>query len=217
MNNNTPVQNSLAELLRRSEVTSKARYNAGRRMELHNAFSQWTLAFLAVGQIVIALIVALKLKTVFSPAYVDFGGIFFGILVLAYSLLLGMGNYAARAIKHHACGMELGGLARSLHLKSKNPASTQDDYEKAAAKYYEILSKYENHIDIDYLTAAHEIATKDKIDFLSTQFFKQVFEILKNRISVLWGKFLQFAHYIASIFLISFWIFKSIGLSFFKI
>jgi hypothetical protein len=204
MNNSTPTQNSLKELQRRSEITSKARYNAGRRMELHNAFSQWTLAFLAVGQIVIALIVALKLKTVFSPSYVDFGGIFFGVLVLAYSLLLGMGNYAARAIKHHACGMELGGLARALHFKSEDSTSKQDDYEKSASKYYEILAKYENHISIDYLIASYEIAIKDKMDF---------FRVLKNWLPILLGKFLQFFHYIASIFLISFWIIKLIGLN----
>jgi hypothetical protein len=117
MSNLTHVQEGLADLLRRVEITSKARYVPAQRMELHDTFSQWTLAYLAVGQVVISLVVALKLKSNYSSAYMDFGGLFFGVLVLTYSLLLGMGNFAARAIMLHTCGIELGSLARKLHIK----------------------------------------------------------------------------------------------------
>jgi hypothetical protein len=208
----TPVQESLAELLRRAEITSKARYSAGRRMELHRAFSQWTLAFLAVGQIVISLVVALKLRINFSPAYVDFGGIFFGVLVLAYSLLLGMGNYAARALKLRAGGVELGGIARSLHYQSRDVQSTQSDYDQSARKYYEVLSRHENHINIDYLTAYRDSFERglEEVEFLSKLYFRKRLQILMLLAKIYFGRAFQYLHYAVTIVLISAWIYKLI-------
>jgi hypothetical protein len=208
-NTKTAIQESLSELLRRSEITSKARYTAARRMELHSAFSQWTLAFLAVGQLVISLVVALKLHTNFPPSYVDFGGIFFGILVLTYSLLLGMGNYAARSIMLHSCGVELGALSRDLHFKSRDESSSKDDYKDAAAKYYEILSRCENHLSVDYLEACAD-ASKNNLDgvgFFSSEHLFYRWTKLKRRITIWMYKTFQFFHYGASISLISSWIY----------
>jgi len=104
------IAESLNELLRRADITSRARYNASRRLESLGWTSQWTLALLAIGQIVISLISVLKLPMMFSQTYVDFMGLFFGVLVLAYSLLLGMANFNARSTRLHHCGMELGVL-----------------------------------------------------------------------------------------------------------
>lgn len=48
-------------LHKRVSVTSKARYEASKRLRAHNWFSQWTLAFLAVGQIFLSLLITLEL------------------------------------------------------------------------------------------------------------------------------------------------------------
>lgn len=205
----SPAQESLAELLRRAELTSKARYHAGRRLDAHSAFSQWTLAFLAVGQVVISLVVALKLKSNFSESYVNFGGVFFGVLVLAYSLLLGMANYSSRSVKLHECGIELGGLARRLFLLCRDPASTSAVYENAAAEYYSILSKYENHTAVDYLVAHHEQSdgVASKLPFLSQDWFLQRIRIFFVRVKLYALHVLQFLHYICSVGLMWLWVY----------
>lgn len=146
----TAVDEAMIELHRRAEITSKVRYEAARRLMAHNLFSQWTLAVLAVGQIAISVIDALDLPLNYSDRYLAFGGIFFGVLVLAYSLLLGMSNYSARSVQLHKCGLELGELARDLYLISKLNGADRQNYEDYAKKYYVILGQYENHEEIDY-------------------------------------------------------------------
>ena len=97
------------------------------------------------------MVPALKLHNNFSEAYTNFGAIFFGVLVLAYSLLLGMGNFSGRSVVMHSCGMELGNLARELHLLDQTPEVSPAKYESAANEYYHILAKCENHAHQDYL------------------------------------------------------------------
>ena len=147
---------AIAELARRVEITCKARYHAARRLNSHNWFSQWTLALLAVGQITLAVVSALKLPTNFSQSQNDFGAIFFGVLVLAYSLLLGMSNFAARAVKIHECGLELGRLVRKLYFAEKAGSLTQQEYDELSSHYYNVLDKHENHTRTDYLVAHFE-------------------------------------------------------------
>ena len=93
-----------------------------------------------------------------------------------------MGNYAARALKLHACGVELGGLARSLHYQSRDSQSSQSNYDESAKRYYEVLSRHENHINLDYLTAYCENFAKglDDVSFLSKSYFQKRFQIDGN-------------------------------------
>ncbi|MDP2135145.1 MAG: SLATT domain-containing protein [Sulfuritalea sp.] len=205
----SPASESLVELHRRADLTSKARYHAARRLRAHNSFSQWTLALLAVGQIVITLVAALKLRTSFAPAYVDFGGVFFGVLVLAYSLLLGMADYSARSVKMHECGIELGALARELFFLSRDPSATRDDYNSAAERYYSILSKHENHSGVDYIVSDCE--SRRGQHFQDAIFSMEWFQwhiwrgFTKAKIYSLHA--LQFSHYVISVALIWGWIY----------
>lgn len=202
-----PYQSSLSELLRRVEFTSKTRYNAARRLQLHNTFSQWTLAGLAIGQIVISLISALNLSNNYSAAYTNFGGIFFGILVLAYSLLLGMGNYAARSITMHTCGMELGELARQMHFEVTDPNSNLDTYKTAYKKYYSILSKCENHALCDYLQVKNEMFLQglQNNKLRLKDIFKSIFYTY-DWINEFFLVCAQFVHYLFTIALMTAWI-----------
>lgn len=194
---------SYAELLRRTELTCRARYNASRRLNYHGYFSQWTLALLSTGQIVIALIMALNLEINFSVKYVTFISIFFGVLVLAYSLLLGMGNHEARSIKHHQCGLELGELARKLYLLKNGKNSSRDEYETFARKYYEILEKCENHSKADYLVAWLEYYFPEKLSELDVI---KIYLRIKNLWSTSIILILQFSHYVLSVGLLFWWI-----------
>jgi hypothetical protein len=104
------ITEALKELARRTEITCKARYHAARRLNSHNWFSQWTLSLLAVGQIALSVAEAIGLPIQVGPKWFSLGSIFFSVLILAYSLLLGMSNFSARAVKIHDCGLERGCL-----------------------------------------------------------------------------------------------------------
>lgn len=207
--------NSIKELLRRVEFTSKARYNGARRLGLHNIFSQWTLAYLAVGQIAISMVPALKLHNNFSEDYTNFGAIFFGVLVLAYSLLLGMGNFSSRSVVMHSCGMELGNLARELHLLDKTPDVSPGKYETVAKEYYQILAKCENHAHQDYLATnaslkLNELAWPPAFNCLYTAHLIACAYAVASSFGV---KVLHFAHYLATIAMISAWFYCMIKTS----
>ena len=208
VNQMTGLDTSIAELLRRVEITCKARYHAARRMSLHGWASQWTLALLAIGQIVISLCAALELHSNFSAAYVNFGSIFFGAMVLAYSLLLGMGNYPARAVKTHECGIELGRLARKLVFLRDNRSGSQADYEESTRAYYQALEKSENHTRADYLVAHYEYydGLAAKAPALTQVWFVERSRLLGVRCEAYFFHSLQFSHYAASVVLIYTWI-----------
>ncbi|MDO9213994.1 MAG: SLATT domain-containing protein [Methylococcales bacterium] len=209
MNDINPVTVSIKELHRRAEMTSNARYHAARRMSLHGWFSQWTLALLAVAQIVITLIIAFKLHSNFNENYLNFGAIFFGVLVLAYSLLLGMADFSSRAVKLHGCGLELGRLTRKLFLFSQSGEATTDDYKRFYTEYYDILDKYENHSRIDYLKAHYKYydAEASKLIFKSPEWFLKRLHLINVCIKIYCYHALQFSNYVLSISLVSAWIY----------
>lgn len=152
------LDNKFSELNRRVKLTSKARYNASRRLSLKNKLSQWTLALLSVALIFISLISASGIEIEFHKQYVDIMQIIFAVLILAYSLLLSMGDYSARAVKIHRCGMELGRLARKIK-PYENSDNNDEKYEQFYTEYYNCLEKYENHENVDFLIA--DCSSKD--------------------------------------------------------
>ena len=205
----TMAPSSVGELLRRTEITCKARYHAARRMSFHGSFSQWTLALLAVGQIVISLVAVLELHSNFRPAYTSFASVFFGVLVLAYSLLLGMANYSARAVKLHECGLGLGRLARELTFLSAVHDVAQAQYEAYAARYYDILDKHENHTRADYLVAHYEYYGRymSITEGISWVWCVRTLELTWVLIRIYLWHVSQFAHYVLSVGLVYGWIY----------
>ena len=204
---------AVCELLRRVEITGKARYHAARRMAAHGWFSQWTLALLAVGQIVISLASAVDVRTNFCPSYIGFASVFFGVLVLAYSLLLGMTNFSSRGVKLHTCGLELGRLARELTLLCRTGTGTKDAYDVAYERYYDILDKHENHTRTDYLVAHYEYydAEAAQLTFGSRDWIIERLRLLGVRLKLYFFHLLQFSHYVLSVTLISVWIYFLVG------
>lgn len=202
-------QKSIEELLRRTEITGGARYTAARRMELQGWAAQWTLALLSIGQIIITLIPALKLRSNFGDAYVGFASVLFAVLVLAYSLLLGMANYSARAVKMHGCGLELGRLTRKLFFLVNGGNASAQKYEECAKCYYDILDKHENHMHLDYLISHHQHydAKASKLDFCNKKYWRDrtALGLVKAEIWAL--KTIQFSHFVISLGLMYSWIY----------
>jgi hypothetical protein len=202
-------QKSTEELLRRTEITGGARYTAARRMELQGWAAQWTLALLSIGQIIITLIPTLKLRSNFGDAYVGFASVLFAVLVLAYSLLLGMANYSARAVKMHGCGLELGRLARKLVFLVNRGHISAYEYEECAKCYYDILDKHENHMHIDYLISHHQHydAKASKLDFCNKKYWRDRASLALVKAEIWALKTIQFSHFSISLILMYSWVY----------
>ncbi|MEY3672582.1 MAG: hypothetical protein RI904_2239 [Pseudomonadota bacterium] len=202
-------QKSTEELLRRTDITCGARYSAAHRMELQGWAAQWTLALLAIGQIIITLIPALKLRSNFGEAYVGFASVLFAVLVLAYSLLLGMANYSARAVKMHGCGLELGRLARRLFFLINRGNTSAIEYEECAKSYYDILDKHENHTKLDYLISHHQHygAKASILEFSDKKYWRERASLALVKVKIWTLQTIQFSHFAISFILMYGWIY----------
>lgn len=143
------LNNRLYELLRRTKITTKSRYRASERLELHNKLSQWTVSLISVALVFIPLVQTFGISAGIEVIYLNATQATLAILVLVYSLLLGQENFISRAQAMHRNGVELGRFARKL--AGKGEAVPDEEYFSLAEKYYDILEKYENHKPIDYL------------------------------------------------------------------
>ena len=143
------LDNRLHELLRRTKLTTKSRYRASERLELHHKFSQWTVSLISVALVFIPLVQTFGISAGIEVIYLNATQATLAILVLVYSLLLGQENFISRAQAMHRNGVELGRFARKL--AGKGEKASDDEYSSLAEEYYDILEKYENHKPIDYL------------------------------------------------------------------
>ena len=200
------MSNKFSELSRRVKVTSKARYNASRRLNLQHLMSQWTLAFLSVALILISLVSSSDIAVAYSDSYIDIMQIVFAVLILAYSLLLGTGDCSARAVKVHRCGMELGRLARKV-----KPYEEKEDHDEQYSiflnEYYNCLEKYENHEKVDYLVATFE---SEKVQAFGKDYRVYIDRLAvrsSKRVEILFWNILPISHYVISISGVSFWLY----------
>lgn len=208
------IDNKFSELNRRVKLTSKARYNASRRLTLKNNLSQWTLALLSVSLILISLVSASDIEIQFDNKYVDIMQIIFAVLVLTYSLLLATGDYSARSVKIHRCGMELGRLARKIKPHEEG-GDESGKYDEFTNDYYNCLEKYENHENVDYLVS--DYASRDwyagsKINNASGQKWLMLVstELLtrcKMKLSILWRNIYPVSHYFITVIGVYYWLY----------
>lgn len=212
------IDNKFAELNRRVKLTSKARYNASRRLTLKNKMSQWSLALISVALILISLTSASGIQVEFSTRYIDMMQIVFAVLILTYSLLLATGDYSARSVKIHRCGMELGRIARRI-----KPFEGEDDnidaYEKLANDYYNCLEKYENHENVDYLVADYtsrdwysiqSIGNSEGVKWILLA-TKEFLNRAKMKLAIWWQSAYPVSHYFVSVVGVYYWLYLMIS------
>lgn len=212
--------NKFDELHRLVDITAKARYRAATRLGMHGMWSQWTLSLLAIGLIIVSVISISGMKTNFSELYTDVMQIIFSVVILTYSLLLGMGNFSAREERLLRCGMELSRIVRRIKpFRGKEDEKHETTYSDLTTKYYECLEKYENHKDVDYLASRLEIARRKGYPEKTSeenffQFILRYLETIKAHamlwLSVRFRMTVAFSHYIASLAFIYGWIFLDV-------
>ncbi|HEY6529164.1 MAG TPA: SLATT domain-containing protein [Cellvibrionaceae bacterium] len=210
--------NKFDELYRIVDITAKARYRASTRLNSHGIFSQWTLSLLAIGLIISSALSISGMQLNFSEKYTSVMQLIFSVIVLTYSLLLGMGNFSARAERFHRCGLELSRLVRKVKpFKGKD--GNDQEYASISKEYYDHLEKYENHKDVDFLSARIEIERRKGYPDWNTNysFFKNTsnyFAYMQSRFS-LWSSIrirqsISFSHYALSLLLVYGWIFLDV-------
>lgn len=123
--------------------TADIRFLASQRLQMHQRLSQWTVTFGSVALLVIPLAMAFGLETSLTGPQISVVQVLLAVSILISSLLLGHEDYGLKAHKMHSCGIELNNLFR----KSETGSVTGVEL---AERYHEILSRYDNHADIDY-------------------------------------------------------------------
>lgn len=209
--------NKFDELYRLIDVTAKARYRASTRLKRHGMCSQWTLALLAVGLIVVSVIVLAGINVNFDKPYTDVMQIAFSLLILTYSLLLGMGNFDSRSEKLLRCGMELSRILRRVKpYKGKKGKDIDEEYEKLSNAYYDCLEKYENHKDVDYWTSQLAIARRmgypekkkeDSWSSFAVEYLEELGRRFQLRFSISVRSIIAFCHYLATLLFVYGWLY----------
>lgn len=141
-------------------IVYKCYFSMSRRLAMMNVFSQWTLSLLSIGLIIIPLLMVTKMHVRYEQNIVDFASITLAVAVLVFSLLIAGNNYTVRADRAHTAGLELNDIVRDMRFHSKD-ADRMSHYTKFEQRYSDILKRYENTEQIDYLQAKISI-NKDK-------------------------------------------------------
>ena len=138
------------KLYGRVSKTAASRFNASRRLRIHNAASLWTISLFSLGLILVSLLQALALPLPYSDKLVNLIQVFLSITILVISVILTMNNYGIRAERFHACGLEMSEIALKLERVEREDG-TIEDYNAFADEYSEILRRYDNHEQIDFM------------------------------------------------------------------
>lgn len=157
---NSLPDDAYAKLADNVYIVTKNYLNASKRLALHDRLSQWTLALLSLGLIVLPLLTVTKIPLRYDQNIVDFAAISMAVAVLMFSLLIARNNYSVRSDRALRAGVELNELIREMRQFSKD-AGKMKRYNAFNERYGDVLRRYENVDEIDYLKSKINI-TRDK-------------------------------------------------------
>lgn len=128
--------------------TVSARFQASRRLELHNKLSIFSISLFSIILILVAILQLVEFGFSFSGVVVNIGQVFLSIVILCFSIAISMSDFSLRSSKHHECGVQLNKLVYKL-MNKWGVVLSDEEYEKSLNEYFDILSKYENHGESD--------------------------------------------------------------------
>lgn len=141
--------NPFDELYRRISITARVRFVCSRRLAFSHNLSQWTIALASIGLIALSLMQITQLAIPLSRDALAVLQIFFAVVVLAFSLLIGYENLNVRADRMHRCGLELAKIFRALEPFRDGQASDRK-YRDFCSRYDATLDKFDNHDAVDF-------------------------------------------------------------------
>lgn len=128
--------------------TAAARFQASRRLDFHNKLSLFSISLFSIILILVSLLQLIEFDFSFEGVTVNIGQAFLSIVILCFSIAISMSDFSLKSSKHHDCGVQLNELVYRLMNKWGVVLSDQE-YEQRLNEYFNILSKYENHSEVD--------------------------------------------------------------------
>ncbi|WP_394675343.1 SLATT domain-containing protein [uncultured Chryseobacterium sp.] len=145
----------LEELNYKIWSTKGARFEADKRLKIVSRTSNISLSILSAYLIIAGLISVYNLKSNLNFDFINYIVTALSIILLVLSLHENAQDYKLRANNFHNCSLELSTLYDRLRIfKTLTHEPTLEEKKDFAInlsnEYFLILSKYENHISIDY-------------------------------------------------------------------
>lgn len=166
----------LEELNYKIWSTKGARFEADKRLTIISKMSNISLSILSAYLIIAGLISVYNIHSNLNFDLINYVVTALSIILLVLSQHENSQNYNLRAKDFHNCGLELSVLYNKLRAFKTLENPTEEDKnsfaKKLAKEYQAILSKYENHIAIDY----------DNFKANHTEYFKELTKKQTKRI-----------------------------------
>lgn len=136
--------------------TKGARFVADERCKSTATLSTFTIAFLSFEVIAISIYsLSGSLNNYIDSNTTTAWTLILSILFLVLSIFENTKNYSLKAKNYHNCGLEIGKvyskLKQILANNENKDYNDQTELNKLSKEYENILDKYENHEQIDYL------------------------------------------------------------------
>lgn len=196
-------KSSSYEKLRKSaSSTANFRFNAARRLDFLDRFSNLALIMASSALIITSIAIELLKSKVLIADYISIGQLCIPVLLLALSILVTNCKYGVRAEKMHDCAQKLNHYSKLFEYKvSEKNETTQYtpeeyiEYKGFCEEYARVLNDYDNHCDIDRTSqkikdilgkGAITSPFKDLIAFVFNISFVGYFYFLINIASIYW-------------------------------
>ena len=137
------------QLYRTLRVVTDARFHGSRRLQRHQSFSLWVISLSSILLIVLPLFGPFNIQLNITEGWLCIAQVTAAILILVVSILVNGSNFGTRAEEMHRCGRELNALRREVYLLITETENAEK-LRMAQHNYDEILSRYENHSQLDY-------------------------------------------------------------------
>ena len=129
-------------------VTKGSRFKAAERCERQNDRYTKIIAFVSAYMIIINVINLCKIPILtIGDNYITTITIGFSLILLVASQFLYASNYAVQAKDYHYCALEISNIYDKLRISKKQE---DIDIQNLTELYEKTLSKYKNHLPIDY-------------------------------------------------------------------
>ena len=183
MNNDNQLEKLESKFLNTIELTTDARFEAGRRLKKLNKLSFITTTIISLGLILIPLLSSVGHNVAFSEATLTNFQIFLAVCVLVFSVSTSTAQYEVRGKDFFDCADKLKIICQQLKLAQikKKQENFSFDLSEFETKYRNTLSGTESHENIDYFKANRTRFRKRKKEVLSNEnFLNKIFPLSDN-------------------------------------
>ena len=140
--------------------TANFRFNAYRRLDFLDKTSNLALIFASTSLIITSIVIEImKKKNLPSIDVINLGQLCIPIILLVLSILISSCRYGSRSEKIHECAQKINHIGKLCQYKIEEKKQinifSHDEYieyKNLCQQYADVISKYENHEDIDRIS-----------------------------------------------------------------